>query len=118
MLRGRTPSEVASERMFIDAETGQVFEHTVVAGEIEPIKAPSGKNTGYEAEKCYWAKDANGKWKAKLKPTYVLLKIATNPKSREKTYCPDCGHEVRPHNPLPPPAMMAAAKEEAEGKKN
>ena len=60
-----------------------------------PAKAPSGGNTGYPSEKCYWTKDG----KIKTEPTYVLLNIYKN--SSEPTFCPDCGRLVVSHNPAP-----------------
>lgn len=117
MTRGKSAADVAAHRNFICSETGKTFEHTIVAGESEPIVSPhSGKNTGYAAEQCYWTKGEDGKWIAKMTPTYVLLKRKVDPKSKEKTYCPDCGREVRPHNPLPPEKLMKAAEELAKTK--
>ncbi len=68
--------------------------------------------TGYQAELCYWAKDANGEWIAKLEPTPVLLKSIFEPGA--ETVCPDCGHEVVGHNPPPPQELMQAALQAAE----
>jgi hypothetical protein len=117
MLHGKSPAQIASERVFIDSETGQMFEHTIKEGEEEPIKSPyTGKNTGYEPEACYWVKTPEGKYKAKLTPTYVLLKSRVNPKSKEKTYCPDCGKEVKAHNPLPSQKLMKEAEDAAKQK--
>jgi len=64
-----------------------------------PVLAPSGKNTGYEAELCYWTKDG----KPKETPTPVLLNIYKGIKG--PTFCPDCGRLVVGHNP---PAMEGA----------
>ena len=56
----------------------------------------------------------NVTWKAKLEPTYVLLnKYIGKP---GPTICPDCGREVKGHNPLPPPELMEEAR--AVGRKN
>lgn len=100
------------KRPYICAKTGKPFEHTVQAGEIEPVYSPHSKaNTGYHAELCFWTKDANGEWKAKLDPTPVLLKSLFEPDA--ETFCPDCGHEVVGHNPRPPQELMDAAKREA-----
>ena len=87
----------SNERMYIDAETGQPFAHTLQAGDRIPILAPSGKDTGYPAELCYWTADG----KAKTDPTVVLLnqyKGESGP-----TFCPDCGRLVVQLNPPPAP---------------
>lgn len=100
----------ANSRMFVCSETGKSFPYELQIGEMEPIKSPfSGKNTAYEAEKCYWKKDGSG-FKAKKKPTYVLLNRRMG--KEEKTYCPDCGKEVVGHNPRPPKELMESADEE------
>lgn len=78
---------------FIDAATGQEFKHTVKVGDKIPIRAPSGKDTGYLAEMCYWGKDG----KPKDTPSYVLLNQYVN--KPEPTFCPDCGRLVVPMNP-------------------
>ena len=114
---GKSAARLAAERVFICAETGKIFEHTIREGEEEPIKSPyTGRNTGYEPETCFWTKGPDGKYRAKLTPTYVLLKSRVNPKTREKTYCPDCGREVKPHNPLPPQRLLNEAEQEAKKK--
>jgi hypothetical protein len=101
--------------MFICSETGQVWEYTLQAGDTEPVYSPfSKKNTGYQAEACYWFKDSDGSWKAKSKPTWVLVKKRVDETTTEKTYCPDCEREVVGHNPRPPEDLMKAA--EAEGR--
>lgn len=102
------------ERMYICAKTGKSFEHTIKAGELEPIYSPHSKaNTGYQAELCYWTKDANNEWAAKLEPTVVLLNSTFEPGA--ETFCPDCGHKVVGHNPRPPKELMDAAKNAAGG---
>ena len=117
MTRGPSPARAASERIFICSETGKTFEHTIKEGEEEPVISPyTGRATGYEPEACYWTKGEDGKYKAKLTPTYVLLKARVDPKKKEKTYCPDCGHEVKAHNPLPPQRLLKQAEEEAKKK--
>ena len=93
------PPEIAAanERVFIDAATGQAFEYTLKAGDVIPVRAPSGQETGYPAEKCYWTRDGQ----IKPEPTPVLLN-----QTRGKpgpTFCPDCGRLVVPHNPMPTP---------------
>ena len=118
MLSGRTAAEEAAVRVYMCSETMKEFEHKIVEGEDEPVYSPfSKKNTGYRAEACYWTKGPDGKFAAKLKPTYVLLEQVLHPGSRKKTYCPDCGHEVTGHNKLPPDKLMQAAREQADGAK-
>lgn len=118
MLSGKKPEEVAAVRVYMCSETGKTFEHKIRDGEDEPIYSPhSGKETGYIPEACYWTKGPDGKFKAKLTPTYVILKRKLDPGSREKTYCPDCGKEVVGHNPSPKPSLMKAAEEEAKAAK-
>jgi hypothetical protein len=126
MLGGDSVADTAARRIFICAETNQSFDHTVAAGEEEPIYSPfTKKKTAFEAEACYWVKpdNENGDWtKAKTKPTYVLWKKRGpyvvwkyGPDAEppdESTICPDCGHEVVGHNPKPPPELMEAAKAE------
>jgi hypothetical protein len=85
------------DRMFIDAKTGKPFEHTIAMGEKFPVKAPSGGNTGYPAEKCYWTKDG----KVKKDPTPVLFNAWIG--KQGPTFCPDCGRLVIGHNPYPQP---------------
>ena len=94
-----TPSVVAeaNRRVFIDRETGQSFPHELTAGETIPVRAPSGKDSGYPAELCYWTKDGQ----QKSDPTAVLLKTWLGQEGA--TFCPDCGRLVRPHNPRPMP---------------
>lgn len=118
MLSGKTAADVAAVRVYVCSETGRTFEHKIREGEEEPIESPyTNKATGYIPETCYWTKAEDGKWKAKLTPTYVLLKRKLNPDSREKTYCPDCGREVIGHNPMPRASLMKAAEEEAKSAK-
>ena len=96
------PSEAASlsrGRVFVDAETGKPFNHTLSVGEKFPIKAPSGKETGWPAELCYWTKDGQ----IKSEPTYVLLNDRAIPKKSGPTFCPDCDRLVSPQNPAPSP---------------
>jgi hypothetical protein len=92
-----------SQRVFIDSTTMKPFNHELQAGESIPVKAPSGGNTGYQAELCYWTKDG----KVKDEPTPVLLNEAVGKPG--PTFCPDCGRLVVGHNPrassdaTPPP---------------
>lgn len=95
---GSEAEAAARDRAFICAETGKPFEHELTAGETYPVKSPhSGKETGYPAELCYWAKDGT----VKSKPTAVLLNEYKG--ARAPTFCPDCGRLVVGHNPHPQP---------------
>ena len=87
----------ANTRIFIDAETGKPFRHKLKAGDPYPIPAPSGKNSGYQAELCYWTADG----KTKTEPTPVLLEEAQGKPG--PTFCPDCKRLVVGHNPMPKP---------------
>ncbi|HEX8323227.1 MAG TPA: hypothetical protein VF595_04865 [Tepidisphaeraceae bacterium] len=93
---------LSSDRVFIDAETGKSFNYTIKIGDSLPVKSPfSGKNTGYEADACYWTKDG----KPKTEPTYVLVKERIG--QRGPTFCPDCGRLVVGLNPSPGPGVTA-----------
>ena len=99
-LKGAWNSEGANasaDRMFIDAGSNppKPFAHELSMGDVIPIRAPSGGNTGYPAEPCYWTKDG----KIKTDPTWVLLNSYKG--SNEPTFCPDCGRLVVGHNPRP-----------------
>ena len=86
----------SNDRVFICAETGKTFNYTIKRGDMFPIKSPySGKNTGYEAEKCFWTADG----KIKKEPTYVLLNEFV--KKPGPTFCPDCHRQVVRFNPPP-----------------
>jgi hypothetical protein len=104
----------SNDRMFICAETGKPFEYTIKRGDMFPVKSPhSGKNTGYEAEKCFWTADG----KTKAEPTYVLLNELV--KKPGPTFCPDCGRHVTRFNPPPtegaqPPPKQSEMKERPE----
>ena len=113
-INTRDPATVnrSINRPYICAKTGKAFEHKVEIGEVEPVYSPHSKaNTGYHAELCFWTKDANGEWAAKVDPTAVLLNSIFEPGAQ--TFCPDCGREVVGHNPRPPREMMEAAKKAA-----
>ncbi len=102
---------ISAERAFKCAECGEVFEHVLQIGDKEPFECPAcDRPAGWATEKCYWTKDG----KAKLDPTFVILKTRLDPDSDEKTYCPDCGREIKGHNPRPPKELMDAARAEAE----
>lgn len=87
----------ANKRVFIDADTGKSFTHTLKEGDVFPVKAPSGKEVGYPAELCYWTRDGQ----IKEEPTAVLLNEWVGKSG--PTFCPDCGRLVRGHNPRPQP---------------
>jgi hypothetical protein len=110
LVGGKTVADIASERMFMCSQTGKTWPHELREGEIEPIYSSfSKKNTGWLAERCYWKKMPDGSYRAKKKPTYVILKKRMDPDTEEKTYCPDCEREVVGHNPMPPEDEMAKA---------
>lgn len=107
---GETPADYARQRGFKCSECDHAYAYDVKSGDIEPLPCPEcGKRAAYQAEMCYWAKGPNGDWIAKAEPTLVLLKRRVNPESNEATYCPDCGHEVVGHNPMPSDAQMMDA---------
>lgn len=92
------PSEAVKltrDRVFVDATTGKPFNYTLHVGDVVPVLAPSGKNTGYPAELCFWTKDG----KEKSDPTPVLLNSTVG--KSEPTFCPDCGRLVIARNPAP-----------------
>lgn len=96
--------DASRKRLTVDSETGEVIEIKLVEGERFPWKNPkTGQLTLYPGEACFWTRDG----KAKLTPTYVFVKAYAG--SKEKTICPDCGREVRQHNPLPPDKLMEEA---------
>ncbi len=78
-----------------------------------PAYSPfSKKNTGVEAELCYWTAEG----KIKDKPVPVLLNEMVGDSSR--TYCPECGRLVVARNPGPPMTTRASptrAEVEARG---
>jgi hypothetical protein len=90
-------SRMSTERMYIDAKTGKAFEHTISLGEKSPVKAPSGENTGYPGEPCFWKEDGS----TKQEPTWVLLNVYVGKPG--PTFCPDCKRLVVGHNPPPTP---------------
>ncbi len=112
-LGGDDIAGIAANRAFYCAETGKFYEYTIQMGDTSPYPSPhSGRNTGYRAEACYWAKDANGKWARKEKPTLVFVLKEMDETTDEKTFCPDCGREVVRHNPSPTDKDIAEANGE------
>jgi hypothetical protein len=108
-FREASPVASANDRVFICAETGLTFNHTIKDGEKNPVYSPhSGKNTGFPAEACHWTRDGG----VKLEPTYVLLNEYIGKEG--PTICPDCGRKVRRLNPMPPLSKFAEL-EQAEG---
>ena len=123
LLRGNFGTSAAAReaagRVYVCAETGKTFAHTLRPGDEIPILSPhSGKPTGYEAEACYWAADGG----VKDEPTWVLLNRYRG--SKEATFCPDCGRLVVQLNPPaqaevpPPPTRQEYAKTRAGRKRN
>jgi hypothetical protein len=94
----------STDRVFVDAENGKTFYYTLKVGDRVPVKSPySGKNTGFEPERCFWTADG----KVKAEPTYVLLNDVLGKDG--PTFCPDCKRLVVGQNPVasaggtPPP---------------
>src|SRR5262245_45729421 len=108
-------ARMASDRMFVDSATGKPFEHTLKAGDKIPLAAPSGGNTGYPAELCYWTTDG----KIKDDPTAVLVNGWVGKPG--PTFCPDCGRLVVMHNPPrvagKPPATKAEYEKQQAGRR-
>jgi hypothetical protein len=100
--------DVASHRIFVDASTNppKAFNITLKPGLKIPVMAPSGKETGYPAELCYWTKDGG----TKKEPTAVLLNDTVGKSG--PTFCPDCGRLVVGHNPAPQPGAKAPPNQE------
>lgn len=96
LFRGSEIAQLSRQGLFIDATTGKAFNYKLQAGDKIPVLAPSGKNTGYPAEYCWWTKDG----KMRPEPFPVLLNQYTG--KSEPTFCPDCQRLVTPLNP---PAM-------------
>jgi hypothetical protein len=92
-------ADLSAHRMFMDAKTGLPYPFEIDLKTPIPAPAPSGGNTGYPGEACYWTKDG----KPKAEPTWVLLNKYKG--SNEPTFCPDCGRLVVGHNP---PAAQGA----------
>jgi hypothetical protein len=114
-LRGVMTSEAeqaSANRMFIDAETGKPFRFTLDVDTKIPTRAPSGKDSGYPAEACFWTKDG----KTKTEPTWVLINMWKG--SSEPTFCPDCDRLVVGHNPQPAAGVSPPPTKEEYSKGN
>lgn len=110
-LASESLADMSSIRSNMCNACSATFDYTPKEGDREPVECPKcGQMAGYSAETCYWTKDANGEWIAKLEPTYVILKLRLDPNGGEPTFCPDCGKEVVGHNPPPPEELMEAAR--------
>lgn len=103
--RSGDPGDASRRRVAVDSVSGEVFtDYPIHDGDSQPWKNPkSGERTLYPAEPCFWTRDG----KAKLEPTYVLLNQYVGKPGQ--TICPDCGHVVVAHNPMPPMELIAAA---------
>ena len=101
-------ARLSSDRMFVDSATGKAFEHRIKPGDVIPVKAPSGGNTGYPAEACYWTADG----KIKQDPTPVLLNSRVGKPG--PTFCPECGRLVVMHDPTPVAGKPPPTKAEYE----
>ncbi len=110
---GPSPGAESRSRVVVDSLTGEVFtNYPIVEGLAFPWRNPkTGDNTLYPGEPCYWTREG----KAKLKPTYVFVGAYAGIPGR--TICPDCGREVRQHNPMPPDVLMLEALKVEQGKK-
>jgi hypothetical protein len=103
----------ANTRVFIDKDTGKPFTVEMRAGMKIPLRAPSGHDSGYPAELCWWTKDG----KIRKDPYPVLLNSV---KGRpEPTFCDDCGRLVVGHNPKPatPDTKPPPTKEQYEARR-
>jgi len=79
------------------AESGEEFEVRLTA-DFPPYPHENPKThaqTLYPAEVCYWGEECR-----KRGGTRVILNSLLG--KEEPTYCPVCGHIVRPRNPRPP----------------
>ena len=97
-LAGDTPED-ANYTTYIDTSTGKPFRHKNAIGEVQPIRAPSGKDTGLPAQACYWTADGG----TKKDPDWVLLNSEIG--QAEPTFCPHCHRLVVDHNPPPGPGV-------------
>ena len=90
------PSDIARasrQRIFIDSATGKSFDVELEPGMKIPVKSPSGSETGFPAELCYWTADGG----VNNEPTPVLLNSFLD--KPDPTFCPDCGRLVVAQNP-------------------
>lgn len=104
VVRRPGPDLAAASRMrtLIDSESGEVFaDHRVAEGASYPLVNPkTGRATLFPAERCYWTRAGEAKWR----PTFVFV-----PPGEASAVCPECGREVVPHNPRPPEDLMLEA---------
>ncbi|HVT88263.1 MAG TPA: hypothetical protein VHD56_05390 [Tepidisphaeraceae bacterium] len=98
-LGASNAAQLSKHGNYIDAATGKPFMYEIHEGSKIPVPAPSGGNTGYPAELCYWTKDG----KVRNEPFPVLLNRYI--RKTEPTFCPDCGRLVVMHNPAPSPGQ-------------
>src|ERR1700722_15677672 len=97
-VHGDTPGD-PNNVTYVDSTNNKAFKHRNAAGESIPILAPSGQNTGYPAEPCYWNADGS----TKTDPTWVILNEQLG--KTGPTFCPDCHRLVVGHNPEPGPGV-------------
>jgi hypothetical protein len=88
----------ANTRILMDAETGELIAVDVADGfgPFPAVNPDTGRRTLYPTEVCY-ANDC-----AARGGTRVILNRYLG--KERPTYCPNCGAEVRFHNPGPVPA--------------
>ncbi|MEM8874194.1 MAG: hypothetical protein AAGD32_08025 [Planctomycetota bacterium] len=87
---GSEIGDMSRHRLMICAETGETFHHELQLGDRFPVSSPhSGRNTGYEAELCYWTADGG----IADEPSYVFVKQKAG--IDEPTFCGDCDRLVR-----------------------
>lgn len=111
------PEELSNKAWFVDTETGKGFRAEMDVGQTVPIRAPSGKDSGYPAELCFWTADGG----SKPDPTPVVLNHWLGKEG--PTFCPDCGRLVVGHNPAPreglkPPPKREEYRPGREGERN
>lgn len=88
-------AQMASRQTFVDAKTGKAFTVDLKPGMKIPTRAPSGEDSGYPAELCYWTADGQ----VKSDPDPVLMNTYVG--KPEPTFCPVCRRLVVHHNPKP-----------------
>jgi hypothetical protein len=114
-IRGVLTSEaedMSSARMFVDAQTQKPYRQDLELGMTIPAKAPSGGNTGYPSEACWWTKDGQ----KRSEPYYVILNTYLG--KPEPTFCLDCGRLVARHNPTPAESPKAPPTKEEYNKRS